>query len=267
MTNASDAVLRLLEVMRRLRAPDGCPWDKEQTLKSLRPYLIEECYEVLEEMDRVSQGATWDALCGELGDLLFQIVFHAQLAEERGEFNFADVCTAVAEKLERRHPHVFGEERVQGAEQVLQNWAKLKMQERQAAGQLVSSALDGVPRDAPALLSAERLGEKAARVGFDWKDIQGPRAKVAEELAELDDAIARGDTAAIEHELGDVLFSLTNLARWLKTPAEDALRGASARFARRFRAVEAGLRERAVEFGAASPELLDQLWVRAKAEE
>lgn len=260
---------RLVEVMRRLRAPDGCPWDAEQDLRSLRPYLVEECYEVLDEMDRVSYGGPWAPLAEELGDLLFQIVFHSQLAAEKGEFAMADVCTAIADKIESRHPHVFGEHKPQfkGSEQVLDNWARLKSEERKKKTGKAGSVLDGVPSAAPALLRAERLAEKASRIGFDWKKVKDVRAKLDEELGELDEAIAKGDRDEIEHELGDLLFSLANLARWLKTPAEDALRQANARFTTRFGRVEQLLEQQGVKFAQASLEQLDGLWEQAKREE
>ncbi len=267
MSTLGESLERLAEVMRRLRAPDGCPWDREQDLKSLRPYLIEEAYEVLEEMDRVAAGGGWGPLKEELGDLLFQIVFHAQLAKERGEFDLADVCNAIADKLTRRHPHVFGDTKVSGSTQVLENWAKLKAKERQEKHGKVGSVLDGVPGHAPALQRAERLTEKASRIGFDWPDLRGVRAKLTEELAEFDEAIAQNDAAAIEHELGDVLFSLANLGRHLKVAPEDAARAANQRFTRRFHAVEAKLEQRGVPFGEASLELMDRLWDEVKAEE
>ncbi|HMK71832.1 MAG TPA: nucleoside triphosphate pyrophosphohydrolase, partial [Myxococcaceae bacterium] len=242
---------RLEQIMERLRAEGGCPWDREQDLGSLRPYLIEEAYEVLEEMDRVVEGGPWRALCDELGDLLFQIVFHAQLARERGEFRLADVARAISEKIVSRHPHVFGDTSVRGPDEVLRNWARLKAEERRRKTGSEGSALDGVPSAAPALLRAERLTEKAARIGFDWPDVAGVRSKLSEELAELDRALDEKDQGAVAHELGDVLFTLANLARHLGAPAEDALREANRRFTERFWAVERGLRERGIPFGQA----------------
>jgi ATP diphosphatase len=267
MARTGNEMERLLEIMARLRAEGGCPWDRAQDLKSLRPYLVEETYEVLDEMDRVAEGGRWRALCEELGDLLFQIVFHAQLASELGEFDLADVAQAISDKIVRRHPHVFGGVQVQGAEEVLQNWARLKAEERRRKTGSEGSVLDGVPSAAPALLRAERLTEKASRIGFDWPDIGGVRKKLDEELGELDRAIATGDRAAVEHELGDVLFSLANLARFLATPAEDALRAANRRFIRRFQGVEEGLRTRGVAFGEATLAQMDALWEEAKAAE
>lgn len=267
MSDIGTAVERLAEVMRRLRAPDGCPWDKEQDLRSLRPYLVEETYEVLDEMDRVAYGGSWKPLAEELGDLLFQIVFHAHLASELGEFTLADVANAIAEKLERRHPHVFGEEKVAGAEQVIQNWAKLKADERKAKTGKAGSVLDGVPSAAPALQRAERLTEKASRIGFDWPDVSGAREKVDEELKELDEAIASRDRDAIEHELGDVLFALANVGRKVNCPPEDALRMTNKRFTARFHHVEAKLHEAGIPFGEATLKQMDLFWDEAKAAE
>ncbi|MBF5046343.1 nucleoside triphosphate pyrophosphohydrolase [Aggregicoccus sp. 17bor-14] len=266
MSSPGTELERLIAIMARLRAPDGCPWDREQDLRSLRPYLVEECFEVVDEMDRAGYAGPWRALGEELGDLLFQIVFHAQLAAERGEFTMADVCRSISDKLERRHPHVFGEgaKGAPGAEQVLANWAKLKAEERKHKTGSEGSVLDGVPVAAPALLRAERLTEKASRIGFDWPDTAGVRAKLDEELRELDEAIASGDRDALEHELGDVLFSVANLARFIRTPAEDALRMAIGRFTTRFHHVEAGLRADGAAFGEATLEQMDRHWLAAK---
>jgi ATP diphosphatase len=265
--DAGSELARLAEIMARLRAEGGCPWDREQDLRSLRPYLIEEAYEVLEEMDRVSYGGSWRPLCEELGDLLFQIVFQAQLASEIGAFTLADVCAAISDKIVSRHPHVFGELKVAGAEQVLQNWARLKAEEKRRKHGREGSVLDGVPSAAPALLRAERLTEKASRIGFDWPALEGVRQKLDEELRELDAAIRSNQRDALEHELGDVLFSLANLARFIRTPPEDALRQANARFVRRFHAVEEGLRRKEIPFGEASLEEMDALWSEAKEKE
>jgi len=258
---------QLVEVMQRLRGEQGCPWDREQTVASLRPYVIEEAYEVLDEMDQVVRGRPWEGLCEELGDLLFQVVFQGQLARERGEFDVAEVCRTVREKLIRRHPHVFGDLEVSDAEEVHQNWVKLKAAERKEKLGHEGSVLDGVPSAAPALLRAERLTEKASRVGFDWSSIAEVRNKVSEEIKELDQAIASGDQSAIEHELGDVLFALVNLARFTRTPAEDALRQANRRFSERFRFVEEGLRRRGIAVGSATLEQMEELWQSAKQRE
>ncbi|MBN1208573.1 MAG: nucleoside triphosphate pyrophosphohydrolase [Myxococcaceae bacterium] len=260
---------RLVGIMARLRAEDGCPWDREQDLRSLRPYLVEETYEVLDEMDRVAYGGPWRALCEELGDLLFQIVFHAQLAAEKGEFSMADVCRAISDKIESRHPHVFGERQVNvnGSEEVLFNWAKLKAEEKKRKTGREGSVLDGVPTAAPGLLRAERLTEKASRIGFDWPDVAAVRAKLQEELGELDEAIASGDRDALEHELGDVLFSLANLGRFLRTPPEDAMRMAIRRFTTRFQHIEAELKAEKVPLGEATLEHMERHWQAAKAAE
>jgi nucleoside triphosphate diphosphatase len=267
MTAPGAALERLVEIMSRLRAEGGCPWDREQDLRSLRPYLVEETFEVLDEMDRVGYGGPWAPLCEELGDLLFQIVFHAQLASELGEFGMADVCRAISDKITSRHPHVFGDTKASTATQVLENWAKLKAEEKKRKTGREGSVLDGVPTAAPSLVRAERLTEKASRIGFDWPDLAGVRGKLDEELGELDEAISSGKRDEIEHELGDVLFSLANLARFVKTPAEDALRQANHRFTRRFHRVEEGLKSQGVPFGQATLAQMDALWDQAKVEE
>lgn len=258
---------RLVEIMRRLRAEGGCPWDREQDLRSLRPYLVEETFEVLDEMDRVAYGGSWKPYCEELGDLLFQIVFHAQLATELGEFTMEDVCRAIADKIESRHPHVFGDVSVQHADQVLNQWAKLKAEEKKKKAGRDVSVLDGVPSAAPALLRAERLTEKASRIGFDWENVAQVRAKLDEELRELDEAIVENDRDHLEHELGDVLFCLANLSRFIKTPAEDALRQANRRFTSRFGHVEESLRQQNVPFGTATLEQMNGMWNQAKHQE
>ncbi len=259
---AAEALVRLLDIMGRLRAPDGCPWDLAQDLDSLRPYLLEETYEVLDALD----ARDLPELRVELGDLLFQIVFQARVAEERRAFGMADVITAIADKLTRRHPHVFGDEAQQrgSVADIEQRSAELKRAERAVEGEAPPSALDGIPTQAPALLRAERMGEKAAREGFDWPALTGVRAKLDEELTELDAAIAGGDRTRMQEELGDVLFSACNLARWLKTPAEDALRDATHRFERRFRHVEGQLSAQGQRLRDVSPAEADRLWNLAK---
>ncbi len=263
--------------MARLRSPDGCPWDLAQDLDSLRPYLLEETYEVLEAMDK----GDLDDLRAELGDLLFQIVFQARLAEERGAFTMTDVMSGIADKLTRRHPHVFGDEdsgkgagateagakagAAGGATDLGRRWAELKRAERMGSGVSQPSALDGVPRQAPALLRAERTGEKAASEGFDWPDLAGVREKLREELAELDAAIASGEQRQVRAELGDVLFTLCNLARWFKAPAEDALREAIERFEGRFRYLEAQLAQRGKRVRDVDAAETDRLWREAKS--
>lgn len=254
-----DPYRRLVEVMARLRAEDGCPWDRQQTHESLRSYLIEEAYEVLETIDH----GRHDELCGELGDVLLQIAFHAQIAAEAGRFTMDDVCRAIVAKLIHRHPHVFGEARVENAAEVLTNWEKLKREEKgeEAAAH---SVVDGVPAHLPALLRAQRIQARAARVGFDWDRIQGPLDKVQEEFAELRTDWERGDHAKVEEELGDLLFSLVNVSRFLKANPEDALRQAAAKFERRFRAVEQAFREQGRELSSATLVEMDEVWERVK---
>jgi MazG family protein len=254
------ALERLVDIMARLRSPGGCPWDLEQTLESIRPYLIEEAFEVLEAIDDNDVREHRK----ELGDLLLQIVFQARLREENGEFAFADVANAISDKLVSRHPHVFGDVKVTGAEEVLDNWAKLKEQERRDAGQENPSALDGVPRALPALVRGERLGEKASRVGFDWPNLAQVRQKVDEELRELDEAIAGQNQKEIEDELGDVLFAMSQLARFAGVHPEDALRGSANKFEKRFRWIEQTARTRGTELRALDAAALDALWNEAK---
>jgi MazG family protein len=259
MTRAGQAMERLLAIMARLRGPDGCPWDREQSLRTLRPYLLEETYEVLEAIESGDATEHRD----ELGDLLLQIVFQAQLAGEEGRFDFADVAETISRKLVSRHPHVFGDAEVRDAEGVTRQWAAIKRKENQAKGG-GRSVLEGVPREMPALARAQRLTEKASRIGFDWPAPAGARAKIGEELAELDAAMASGDRAAIEDELGDLLFAVANLARKLSVPPEEALRGAVGRFIERFQLVERELERRGVSHGSATLEEMDRLWEEAK---
>jgi len=253
-------VERLLSIMERLRGPQGCPWDREQTLKTLRPYVLEETYEVLEAID----AGDVREHCTELGDLLLQIVFQAQLRKEEGAFDFADVANAISDKLVSRHPHVFGDADAKDADAVLRQWAALKREERRKKGG-GESVLEGVPREMPALARADRLTEKASRIGFDWPDAAGARAKLVEELGELDEAIASGDREHLEHELGDALFALANLSRKLEIPPEEALRGALARFVSRFTHVERELARRGVAHGQATLAEMDAIWDEAKA--
>jgi len=246
----------LVRVMARLRAPRGCPWDREQTHKSLRSYLLEETYEAVEAID----DEDWRRLCDELGDVLLQVVFHAQLAAERGDFGIEDVLAAIVNKLHRRHPHVFGDAQVADTAEVLERWEHLKHQEEGYEDR--NSLLDGIPRGLPALQRALMTQSRAAKVGFDWDDDRGPRAKLREELSELE----RAPADQIEAELGDVLFAMVNLARFLKVDPESALRQATARFDRRFRAMEeaGGGREGLEQMTL--PEM-DRLWDQAKAQE
>jgi MazG family protein len=245
----------LVAIMQRLLAPDGCPWDREQSLQTLKPFLVEEAYEVLEAIDKNDVPEH----CEELGDLLFQIVFQAELRAAAGAFGIDDVIAAIATKMRRRHPHVFGETKVKDADEVLANWGKLKQAEHQEKGK-VRRALDGVPLDLPALLRAQRLGEKAAAVGFDWPDIQGVRDKVDEELREIDEAVAGGNRDEIEHEIGDLLLAVSRLAAKLGVAPEDALRSALRRFTSRFEAMESQILERGGKLSETPLEEMDRLW-------
>jgi tetrapyrrole methylase family protein/MazG family protein/ATP diphosphatase len=245
---------RLVEIMQRLLAPDGCPWDREQSLQTLRPYVIEEAHEVADAIDRGSP----EHLREELGDLLLQIVFQSELAQAKGWFGPDDVVSAICDKMVRRHPHVFGDEQATTSAQVLHRWEELKAAEKKDRG-----ALDGVPVALPALLRAQRVGEKAARFGFDWPDATGPRAKISEELAELDEAVASGDMAHASRELGDLLFSITSYARKLGIDAESSLRETLLRFGERVSAIETLAKDRPLESIPADE--LDRLWDEAKS--
>jgi tetrapyrrole methylase family protein/MazG family protein len=247
-------------VMARLRAPDGCPWDREQTHASLRKYLLEETYETLDALDAGDAGALEE----ELGDLLLQIVFHAQVADEAGEFDLGDVVAGIVSKLIRRHPHVFGDEQAGDAETVLRNWEALKRAERTARGSgdaPPKSMLDGVSRAMPALAYAQAVQARAARVGFDWPDADGVVEKVAEEARELTAA----PPESRQEELGDLVFSVVNLARRLGIDAEEALRAANGKFRARFAAMEATAREAGKTLDEYDAAGLDALWLRAKA--
>jgi tetrapyrrole methylase family protein / MazG family protein len=252
-------VTKLVGLMQRLLAPDGCPWDREQTLETLVPYLVEETYEVVDAL----AGGDPDDHREELGDLLLQIVFQSELRFAEGKFGIDDVARGIVGKLVSRHPHVFGDVVAKDADAVLANWAKLKAVEKAKKGK--HGALDGIPKSAPALLRATRAGEKAGAVGFDWPDADGPRAKVDEELREFDEARQRGDRAEMQRELGDLLFATVNLARKLGLDAEQALRDATDRFASRFGHVERTLSAAGRAVSDASPDEQDRLWNEAKA--
>lgn len=254
--------VRLVEIMQRLLAPDGCPWDREQTLQTLEPFLIEEAYEVLEAIDAGDPREH----CDELGDLLFQIVFQAELRAREDRFGIDDVVQAIANKLIRRHPHVFADVSVKDSEEVVANWDMLKAKEHAEKG-VKRRALDGVPLALPALLRAQRLGEKAAAVGFDWPDVAGVREKVDEELREIDQAIAGGNREHIAHEIGDLLLAISRLAAKLDIAPEDALRSALRRFQSRFEAMESRVIERGGKVGETPLEELDRIWNDVKKSE
>ena len=254
---------RLVDLMQRLRAEDGCAWDREQTLESLRPFVIEETYEVVDAIDRGDS----DALRDELGDFLLEAVFLAQIGAERGDFDIADSLRAICDKLVRRHPHVFGDDAAAGrspdAGEVKRQWERIKAEEQRTAGR-PTSALGSIPESLPALLRAYRLGKRAATVGFDWTDASGVETKVAEELSELAEARAAGSAADIEEELGDLLFAVANLARHLDVDPESALRAANRKFSERFATIEARLQERGLALRDATIEEMEAEWERAK---
>lgn len=243
-----------------MRGPDGCPWDRRQTLSDFKVYLIDEAYEVLQAMDAADR----KLLCEELGDLLFQIVFIARLAEEEGSFGIQQVIELIEEKMIRRHPHVFGDSSVSTAQEVLDQWEAIKASEGKSSG---SSILAGVPESLPALYRAYRLGLKAAKVGFDWPGPKEVMAKVKEELGELEERFCQGDRDGAAQELGDLLFALANLARHLEREPEGLLRQANQKFLRRFQQMEEALKERGRSLSDVTLEEMDRIWGEVKARE
>jgi MazG family protein len=257
----------LVTVQARLRAPGGCPWDREQTHSTLRTYLIEEAYEVLDAIEK----ANAQELAEELGDLLLQVLFHADLALETGAFDISDVITGIRDKLVRRHPHVFGDVKAETAGEVLKNWVQLKSKEKHAASQkgagtqnLATSSLDGVPRSIPALLEAYQMTRRAAQVGFDWERIDGIFEKLEEETAELRAALASSNRRAAEEEVGDILFSVVNLARFLGLDPEVTLKHSNLKFKERFQDMEREASRAGQRLSQLSKEELEQLWDAAK---
>jgi tetrapyrrole methylase family protein/MazG family protein len=264
---------KLVAVQARLRAPNGCPWDREQTHQSLRTYLIEEAYEVLEALDSGNDAK----FAEEMGDLLLQIVFHSQIASEEGRFAVAEVIREIHDKMIRRHPHVFGETRAKDSAEVLRNWEQIKAEERRSNASIASktgaelaketSLLDGVSRALPATLEGFQLTRKAARIGFDWEDAGGVIEKLQEETEELKTALKTGEQRKIEEELGDLLFAAVNLARFLKTDPEIALKNANAKFSGRFRAMEKMARTTGREFKDLARGEMEVFWNAAKKSE
>lgn len=251
--------VEVVALMNRLLAEDGCPWDKEQTLTTLRPYVLEEAYEVLDALDAGDVAGHRE----ELGDLLFQVVFQAALRERQGEFTVEDVCVELVEKMVRRHPHIFANVQVADANEVLRNWGQIKDQEKANAGKK-RGTLDGIPVSAPALERAQKLGEKAAKVGFDWPDLAGVQDKLTEELHELQEAQDSHNVAAMKHELGDVLFTLTRVASKLGFSAEDALRDANRRFVKRFTTMEATAQQAGSRLADLTLDQMNEHWNAAK---
>ena len=250
----------LVEIMEKLRSPEGCPWDRKQTHESLLPYLLEETYEVI---DAVKKGND-EELKEELGDLLLQVVFHSQIAKERGAFDIEDVVDSIAKKLIHRHPHVFGgREDIKTAEDVNREWEKLKEKEGKKKGSL----LDGIPESMPALERAYKLQKRAAKVGFDWESFEGIKEKLVEELSEIEEELKRGNGEKIEEEVGDLLFMAVNLARFLGVHPEIALRRANEKFEKRFRYIEKRAKEMGKNLEKMSLEEMEALWQEAKERE
>ncbi len=254
----NDNLPDLIALMAKLRSQDGCPWDRKQTTESLKPFLIEECYEVLDALDEGSS----DKIKEELGDLLFQIVFHARIAEEQGLFSFQDVISTNIEKMTRRHPHVFGDTRLSTDKEVLANWEEIKRKEK--GYEQRKSILEGVPHHLPSLLRAHSIQERAARVGFDWSRIDDALPKLDEEIAEFKESLELKDASGIEEELGDIFFMLVNISRFLGVNPENALRKTISKFIQRFRVIE----ESAVDVGRSLSDMtldeMEDLWQKSK---
>ncbi|QGX38824.1 nucleoside triphosphate pyrophosphohydrolase [Permianibacter aggregans] len=265
ITNCKTGIERLLQVMKRLRDPEhGCPWDKEQTFATIAPYTIEEAYEVADAIARED----WPDLKGELGDLLFQVVFYAQMASEQHWYDFDAIAHAMADKLERRHPHVFAEGEYQSHEQLHQDWEKRKAAEREQRAQKrqqeTVSLMDDIPLALPALMRAQKIQKRAASVGFDWPDVDGVFEKIHEELAELQQAMANQSAEEIEEELGDLLYSVVNLARHLGVKSETALANSNDKFVRRFQDMERTAAQKDRSLSEMNADALEQLWQQAK---
>ncbi|MBE6820096.1 MAG: nucleoside triphosphate pyrophosphohydrolase [Ruminococcaceae bacterium] len=260
-TKSSYNMQDLLEIMKLLRSPGGCPWDAQQTHESIKKNLIEETYEVIEAINKDDKVL----LCEELGDLLMQVVFHAQMEQEAGVFDFDAVADGICKKLIERHPHVFGQVEISGVDDVLTNWNVIKMKTKKQ--KTTTDSMLSVPRELPALMRATKLQKKAADVGFDWSDVSGALDKLEEEISELRQAISKGDSENTAEELGDVLFSAVNVSRFIKADAEEALTSASDKFLARFTTVEKLANERGIDMNSAGLDVLDALWDEAKAAE
>lgn len=270
-----EAIDRVMATIHKLRAPGGCPWDMKQTHHSLRPYLIEETYEVLEVLDQIDSPERFkdpkirDALKEEFGDLLLQIGLHSEMAGEVGAFTFADVARTLDEKLIRRHPHVFGEVKVSGSDEVVKNWDAIKATEKggEKSKETPKKTLDGIPKGLPALARAEKTIDKVTKVGFQWPDVEGPLGKLEEEIRELSAAVRSGKQRDIQEEMGDLLFSVCNVAFLLKVKPEDALRGFLTKFENRFGFVEDSVRAEGKTLEGSSLAEMDHYWELAKKRE
>ena len=252
---------RLVAIMARLRAPGGCPWDREQNYDSIKPYTLEETYEVLEAIDQ----RDYKGLCEELGDFMLQAVFYAQMAQEEGRFSIADSLDAINEKLVRRHPHIFSDGDAKTSDQVLKRWEEIKTVEKSERGEMPKGRLDGIPRALPALMEGLKISQKAAKTGFEWPDFEQVLEKFHEETAELAEARARGSQDEIEGELGDLLFTIVNMARWLNVDPEQALRRTNSKFRARFAYVERSLAARGRTLEQSTLEEMEALWQQAKS--
>jgi len=250
---------RLVEIMARLRSPEGCPWDREQNFDSIKPYLLEETYEVMDAID----ARDWDGLADELGDLLLQVVFFSQMAQEAGHFDVTHAIEAINSKLIRRHPHVFADGDAKTSDEVLRKWDEIKATEK-AASVKPKGLLAGVPRSLPALMEAKQIAGRAAGVGFDWKNVDEVLEKLREEMAELDEARQGTSQEALQDEIGDLLFVIVNIARFLKVDPEQALRGTNSKFRRRFGHVEEGLEAQGNSPREATIDEMERLWQEAK---
>jgi MazG family protein len=260
MANPGDQFQQLVRLMARLRGPGGCPWDREQTFDTIKPYTLEETYEVLDAIDR----RDWSGVAEELGDLLLQVVFYAQMAEEQKLFHIGDALEAINQKLIRRHPHVFGEETAQSASDVKRIWGEIKAAEKKHKGRDEAGLLDSVPRAMPALVEAQQIASRAAGVGFDWENPEQVIEKLHEELGELDEARRNAAPAELEEEIGDLLFVLVNLARFMKVDPEQALRRTNAKFRRRFEHIERRLADQGKQVSGTPIAELEALWQEAK---
>ncbi len=258
--DAREQFAQAVGIMARLRGTAGCPWDREQDFDTIKRYTLEETYEVLDAIER----RDWPDLKDELGDLLLQVLFYAQMAAEAGYFDIADVAENLNAKLIRRHPHVFGDADAKDSDTVLKNWETIKRQERVEKVAAAAGLLDGVPRNLPALIEAEKLAGKAAKVGFDWPDVEGVLRKMDEEIAELRAAVVEGSEQSISEETGDILFTASNLSRKLHVDGEMALRAANAKFRARFAAMEALASEHGLVLQGLNADELEALWADAK---
>jgi MazG family protein len=256
LTQASTALERLIQIVKKLRSPEGCEWDRAQTSKSLRPYLLEEAYEVIESINEEDP----EKIKEELGDLLLHIVFQAELGNDTNDFHLAESIDYISDKLVRRHPHVFGDTKVKNVQDIKKNWEEIKKEEGR------KSLMEGLPKSLPALLMARRIQERASEVNFEWDDIKFVWEKLAEELDELKEAVAEKNADKIEDEMGDVLFSMVNLSRFLNTNPEEALKRTNKKFIARFQKIEQHLDARSLKFNDMSLEELDRIWESAKKE-